>query len=112
MEFTEEMINEDEKRWHARNVIKELVYCGNYMRDRKDMTNLNIRFYAYIMRKAHSLLKEQEPVRCKDCAYAIFKEGLVQHGHIVCTKPYTEHWQHVKPDNWFCADGKRSETDD
>ena len=60
MKFTEEMINEDEKRWHARDVVAELGYCGNYMRDRKVMTNNDIRFYAYIMRKAYYLLKEQE----------------------------------------------------
>lgn len=55
------MINEDEKRWHARNIVTELGYCGNYMRDRKTMTNMDIRFYAYIMRKAYYMLKEQEP---------------------------------------------------
>jgi hypothetical protein len=47
-----------------------------------------------------------ELVRCKDCAYALFKEGAVQPGHIVCTKPFTERWQAVKPNDWFCADGK------
>ena len=51
-----------------------------------------------------------ELVRCKDCAYAIFKEGVVQHGHIVCTKPFTEKWQTEKPSDWFCDDGKRKET--
>lgn len=61
MNFTEEMLAEDEKRWHARDVVTELGYCGNYMRDRKDMTNLDIRFYAYIMRKAHEMLKAQRP---------------------------------------------------
>lgn len=61
MRFTEEMINEDEKRWHARDIVTELGYCGNYMRDRKDMKNIDIRFYAYVMRKAYYMLKEQEP---------------------------------------------------
>lgn len=60
MTFTEEMLAEDEKCWHARNVVAELGYCGNYMRNRKNMTNLDIRFYAYIMRKAYYMLKEQE----------------------------------------------------
>lgn len=50
--------------------------------------------------------KDQEIVRCKDCAYALFKEG-VQQGHIVCTKPFTERWQSIRPNNWYCADGKR-----
>lgn len=60
MNFTEEMLAEDEKRWHARDVVTELGYCGNYMRDHKDMKNIDIRFYAYIMRKAYAMLKEQE----------------------------------------------------
>lgn len=62
MRFTDDMIKEDEKRWHARDVITELGYCGNYMVDRNNMTNLNIRFYAHIMRKACEMLKAQEPV--------------------------------------------------
>jgi len=61
MRITDEMIAEDEKRWHARDVVMELDYCSTYMRDRKDITNLDIRFYAYIMRKARDLLKAQEP---------------------------------------------------
>lgn len=61
MKFTDEMIAEDEKRWHARDVVMELGYCSNNMRDRRDITNLDIRFYAYIMRRAHEMLKRQEP---------------------------------------------------
>lgn len=61
MRFTEEMIAEDEKRWHARDIVTELRYCSSYMRDRRDITNLDIRFYAYIMRRAHEMLKAQEP---------------------------------------------------
>ena len=49
--------------------------------------------------------KQPQIVRCKDCAYALFKEGVVEHGYIFCTKPFTERWQAVKPNNWFCADG-------
>lgn len=60
MMITEEMIAEDEKRWHARNIVAELGYCGKYIRHRKNITNDDIRFYAYIMRKAYYLLKEQE----------------------------------------------------
>ena len=60
MKFTEEMLAEDEKCWHARDVVAELCYCGNYIRDRKNMTNRDIRFYAYIMRKAYNMLKKQE----------------------------------------------------
>ena len=61
MKITPEMMVEDEKWWHARDVVTELGYCGNEMRDRRNMTNADIRFYAYIMRKAHDLLKKEEP---------------------------------------------------
>lgn len=61
MRITKEMIAEDEQRWHARDVVTELGYCSTYMRDRKDITNLDIRFYAYIMRKAGEMLEAQKP---------------------------------------------------
>ena len=58
------------------------------------------------MEDALALLKEQpQIVRCKDCIFAFYKEGLVLEGYIFCTKPGTERGQAVKPDNWFCADG-------
>ena len=55
--------------------------------------------------------RDSEIVRCNECAYAIYKEGLLKHEHIVCTKPFTEHWQVVKPDDWYCADGERRDAD-
>lgn len=51
--------------------------------------------------------KPQELIRCCDCKYAFFKEGLVAVGHIFCMKPGTERGQAVKTDDWFCADGGR-----
>lgn len=61
MTFTDEMITEDENRWHARNVITELEYCSRYMQDRKDISKLDIRFYAYLMREARKLLTQYMP---------------------------------------------------
>lgn len=58
MRFTPEMMAEDEKMWHARDVLKELTYCSTNMRDRKRMRNLDIRYYAYLMRKAAEMLRE------------------------------------------------------
>ena len=49
-----------------------------------------------------------EVVRCKECGFAFYKEGLVPEGYIFCTKPGTERGQAVKPDDWFCADGENS----
>ena len=63
----------------------------------------------YVKGYYDAVMKCPDIVRCKDCAYALFKEGLVRHGHIFCTKPFTERWQAVKPDDWFCADGARKE---
>ena len=60
--------------------------------------------------KAEQLLKEHlQIVRCKDCKYAFYKEGLVLKNHVFCTKHGTERGNAVKPNDWFCADGKRKE---
>lgn len=61
MRITDEMYAEDDKRWHTRDIVTELGYCSHNMRDRRNITNLDIRFYAYIMRKAHEMLNAQEP---------------------------------------------------
>lgn len=45
-------------------------------------------------------------VLCKDCKYAFYKEGLVLKNHVFCTKPGTERGNAVKPNDWYCADGK------
>ena len=52
----------------------------------------------------HMVISWKRLVRCKNCAYSLFKEGM-QPGHIVCTKPFTEQWQATKPNDWYCADG-------
>lgn len=62
MILTEELIAKDEKRWNDRNIVAELRYCGKNVCHRKSITNDDIRFYAYIMRKAYDLLKEQEAI--------------------------------------------------
>ena len=54
-------------------------------------------------------MKEQEAVvRCKDCKYSnnrprnrIYREGMV-----LC-----ERTDHGRDENWFCADGKRRDSD-
>lgn len=108
MRFTDEMIAEDEKRWHARDVVTELGYCGEYMRDRKDMTNDDIRFYAYIMRKACRMLKEHKTiVRCKDCKY--WNAGKCLNDNVYwqiedCGGCYPDF---ITDSNWFCAEGER-----
>ena len=74
MMITEEMITKDEKRWNDRNIIAELGYCGMNILHRKNITNDDIRFYAYIMRKAHAMLKDQEavPVVQREIAHLLF----------------------------------------
>ena len=103
MMLTEEMIAEDEKRWNDRNIVAELGYCGKNIRHRKNITNDDIRFYAYIMRKAHAMLKEQEEiVRCGDCENFCFDNISPNAGQCMLT-----HMSHSK--TWFCAHGKSEE---
>lgn len=52
-----------------------------------------------------ALLKEQEPVRCKDCKFG--KESC---GNMKCHKPgMREYESDYHSFDWFCADGKRRE---
>lgn len=60
MNFTEDMIREDDEKFHARNVRDELRYCGVYMKDRKNITNLDIRFYAWLFRAALREIENDE----------------------------------------------------
>lgn len=98
MMFTEEMLAEDEKRWTARDVVTELGYCGNYMCDRKNMTNLDIRFYAYIMRKAHEMLKEQE-----SCEDAVSRDAVMEltqsYGPATYDMPYGSGDMIIRPED-------------
>lgn len=89
MMITEEMIAKDEKRWNDRNIVVELGYCGNNIRHRKNITKDDIRFYAYIMRKAHAMLKEQEAVKpileqdsmvCGECGHEVIWQKMLGDG--------------------------------
>lgn len=60
MKITEEDKEKAEKWWGNRNIVKELEYCGNNIKDRRGTTNVDLQFYAYIMRKAAALLRKEE----------------------------------------------------
>ena len=50
----------DDKVWRNRNVKAELAYCGTYMKHRKSITNLDLRFYAWLFRAALRRIEELE----------------------------------------------------
>ena len=60
MRLTDEMIQEDDKRFKRQNLLAEFNYCGKEVPKRKSITNDDIRFYAWLCRSAYILLKEQE----------------------------------------------------
>ena len=60
MRLTDEMIQEDDKRFKRQNLLAEFNYCGKEVPKRKSITNDDIRFYAWLCRSAYALLKEQE----------------------------------------------------
>ena len=66
-----------------------------------DENRLEKEDYEWLKENSHGRL-----VRCKECKYAFFKEDLVLKNHIFCTKPGTERGNAVKPNDWFCADGR------
>lgn len=59
MKFTEADKEKAENWWGRRNLVKELEYCGEYIKDRRDITNVDLQFYAYIMRKAAVRLRKE-----------------------------------------------------
>lgn len=62
MRLTDEMIQEDDKRFKRQDLLAEFNYCGKEVPNRKSITNDDIRFYAWLCRSAYTLLKEQEAV--------------------------------------------------
>lgn len=60
MRLTDEMIQEDDKRFKRQNLLAEFNYCGKEVPKRKSITNDDIRFYAWLCRSAYALLKEQD----------------------------------------------------
>ena len=55
----------DDKVWRNRDVKAELAYCGTYMKHRKSITNLDLRFYAWLFRAALKRIEELEPKTAK-----------------------------------------------
>jgi hypothetical protein len=63
MRLSEEQALQDNNRFANCNVLVELKYCGWEIPQRREITNDEIRFYAWLCRSAVSLLKEHEAVK-------------------------------------------------
>ena len=50
----------DDKVFKSRNVKAELAYCGIHIRHRKSITNMDLRFYAWLFRAALRRIEELE----------------------------------------------------
>ena len=56
MILSKETIEHDNDRWANRNLLTELKYCGNNVKDRKKITNDDLHFYSYLIRSAAEAL--------------------------------------------------------
>ena len=63
MTITETMRQHDDVKWASRNVKEELKYCGVYMKDRRNITENDIRFYAWLFRAALRIINSKEQER-------------------------------------------------
>ena len=77
MRLTDEMIQEDDKRFKRQDLLDDFNYCGKEVPNRKSITNDNIRFYAWLCRSAYTLLKEQEETISK-------REAEQRIGDLIC----------------------------
>lgn len=50
----------DDEVWRNRDVKAELAYCGTFIRHRKSITNMDLRFYAWLFRAALRMIEELE----------------------------------------------------
>lgn len=50
----------DDKFFEGRNVKAELAYCGTFIKHRKSVTNMDLRFYAWLFRAALRMIEELE----------------------------------------------------
>ena len=53
MQLTEQQIQEDDERYSNRDILRELRYCGNEVKQRKNITEQDIRYYAWLCRAAY-----------------------------------------------------------
>ena len=60
MKITEPMRQYDDVRWASRDVKMELKYCGSYMKDRINIRNDDLRFYAWLYRAALRMIEERD----------------------------------------------------
>ena len=50
----------DDATYKDRNVKAELKYCGTFIRHRKEITNQDLRFYAWLFRAALRAIEKLE----------------------------------------------------
>lgn len=53
MQLTEQQIQEDDMRYSGRDILQELRYCGNEVKQKENITEQDIRFHAWLCRAAY-----------------------------------------------------------
>lgn len=101
MRLSKEQIIEDDERWAKRDIMTELRFCSTDVTERKHITNDEIRFLAWVIRKAYELLKEySKVVFCKECKNA--EMSSVSYPQYWCAKHGKYVYEHE-----HCMNGKR-----
>lgn len=63
MRLTEQQMKEDDERWADRDIITELQFCGRDVRPYNQTTKMDVRFNAWLCRKALKLMKDIARIR-------------------------------------------------
>lgn len=53
MQLTEQQIQADDALYSGRDILRELRYCGNEVKQRKNITEQDIRYHAWLCRAAY-----------------------------------------------------------
>lgn len=75
MWLTKEQMIEDDERWKSRNVRAELTYSSHYVKDRKNTTNLDLRFYMWLFRNALNMITAQKHGKFIGTEYDGYADG-------------------------------------
>ena len=95
MRITEEMAREDDRLWHARDTMIELAYCSSNMPDGKVVTDQDLRFCAFLFRRAHKALADTAPVRAHRIKSGYTSPELIGFDYECgnCARYIQKHWK-------------------
>ena len=78
MRLTADMVAKDDATFSYRNVLHELGYCGYDIPKRTEVTNENLRFFAWLFRSAFAVIRKKDEEYRKLCDSDADRDGKIR----------------------------------